>query len=74
MPVMPLTCVSYYYITANTYAPGNLILNRPARPRYLVEHRRRLVDDRTRISNRMTALLKLYDETQSAPSACGGDE
>ncbi|MFN2454514.1 MAG: IS110 family transposase [Pyrinomonadaceae bacterium] len=28
--------------------------------RYLVEHRRRLVDDRTRISNRLTALLKLY--------------
>jgi transposase len=28
--------------------------------RYLVEHRRRLVDDRTRISNRMTALLKCY--------------
>ena len=27
---------------------------------YLVEHRRRLVDDRTRISNRLTALLKLY--------------
>lgn len=27
--------------------------------RYLVEHRRRLVDDRTRISNRLTALLKL---------------
>jgi transposase len=27
---------------------------------YLVEHRRRLVDDRTRLSNRMTALLKLY--------------
>jgi transposase len=28
--------------------------------RYLVEHRRRLVDDRTRISNRMTSLLKCY--------------
>jgi transposase len=28
--------------------------------RYLVEHRRRLVDDRTRIGNRMTALLKCY--------------
>lgn len=28
--------------------------------RYLVEHRRRLVDDRTRLSNRMTALLKGY--------------
>lgn len=28
--------------------------------RYLVEHRRRLVDDRTRLSNRLTALLKLY--------------
>jgi transposase len=28
--------------------------------RYLVEHRRRLVDDRTRTSNRMTALLKCY--------------
>ena len=28
--------------------------------RYLVEHRRRLVGDRTRISNRMTALLKCY--------------
>jgi transposase len=28
--------------------------------RYLVEHRRRLVSDRTRISNRMTALLKCY--------------
>lgn len=28
--------------------------------RYLVEHRRRLVDDRTRISNRLTALLKCY--------------
>ncbi len=28
--------------------------------RYLVEHRRRLVDDRTRISNRVTALLKCY--------------
>lgn len=27
---------------------------------YLVEHRRRLVNDRTRISNRMTALLKSY--------------
>jgi transposase len=27
---------------------------------YLVEHRRRVVGDRTRISNRMTALLKLY--------------
>jgi hypothetical protein len=27
---------------------------------YLVEHRRRLVSDRTRISNRMTALLKAY--------------
>jgi transposase len=27
---------------------------------YLVEHRRRLVDDRTRISNRLTALLKCY--------------
>jgi transposase len=27
---------------------------------YLVEHRRRVVCDRTRISNRMTALLKLY--------------
>lgn len=27
---------------------------------YLVEHRRRIVGDRTRISNRMTALLKLY--------------
>ncbi len=27
---------------------------------YLVEHRRRVVSDRTRISNRMTALLKLY--------------
>jgi transposase len=28
--------------------------------RYLVEHRRHLIDDRTRISNRLTALLKLY--------------
>ncbi len=28
--------------------------------RYLVEHRRRLVDDRTRLSNRLTSLLKLY--------------
>ena len=28
--------------------------------RYLVEHRRRIVSDRTRISNRMTALLKCY--------------
>lgn len=28
--------------------------------RYLVEHRRRLVGDQTRISNRMTAQLKLY--------------
>src|SRR5215216_6558774 len=28
--------------------------------RYLVEHRRRLVDDRTRTSNRMTSLLKCY--------------
>jgi transposase len=28
--------------------------------RYLVEHRRRLVDDRTRVSNRMTSLLKSY--------------
>ncbi|MDT4954717.1 MAG: hypothetical protein QOJ02_2855 [Acidobacteriota bacterium] len=28
--------------------------------RHLVEHRRRLVSDRTRISNRMTALLKCY--------------
>jgi len=28
--------------------------------KYLVEHRRRLVGDKTRISNRMTALLKLY--------------
>ncbi|HEV7376429.1 MAG TPA: IS110 family transposase [Pyrinomonadaceae bacterium] len=28
--------------------------------RYLVEHRRRLVADRTRLSNRMTALLKCY--------------
>jgi transposase len=28
--------------------------------RYLVEHRRRLVDDRTRTSNRMTSLLKGY--------------
>src|SRR4051812_30574050 len=27
---------------------------------YLVEHRRRLVGDRTRISNRMTSLLKTY--------------
>ena len=27
---------------------------------YLVEHRRRVVADRTRVSNRMTALLKLY--------------
>lgn len=27
---------------------------------YLVEHRRRVVSDRTRASNRMTALLKLY--------------
>ncbi len=27
---------------------------------YLVEHRRRLVDDRTRLSNRLTALLKSY--------------
>jgi transposase len=27
---------------------------------YLVEHRRKLVNDRTRLSNRMTALLKLY--------------
>ena len=27
---------------------------------FLVEHRRRLVNDRTRISNRMTALLKSY--------------
>lgn len=30
------------------------------RLQYLVEHRRRVVGDRTRISNRMTALLKLY--------------
>ena len=30
------------------------------RLQYLVEHRRRVVSDRTRISNRMTALLKLY--------------
>lgn len=28
--------------------------------KYLVEHRRRLVSDKTRLSNRMTALLKLY--------------
>jgi len=28
--------------------------------RYLVEHRRRLVGDRTRFSNRMTSLLKCY--------------
>ncbi|MCA1849511.1 MAG: IS110 family transposase [Acidobacteria bacterium] len=28
--------------------------------RYLVEHRRRLISDRTRISNRMTSLLKCY--------------
>jgi len=28
--------------------------------RYLVEHRRRLVGDRTRLSNRMTSLLKCY--------------
>ena len=28
--------------------------------RYLVEHRRRLVGDRTRLSNRLTALLKCY--------------
>jgi transposase len=28
--------------------------------RYLVEHRRRLVHDRTRISNRLTSLLKCY--------------
>jgi len=28
--------------------------------RYLVEHRRRLIGDRTRISNRMTSLLKCY--------------
>jgi transposase len=28
--------------------------------RYLVEHRRRLVSDRTRISNRLTSLLKCY--------------
>ncbi len=28
--------------------------------RYLVEHRRRLVSDRTRLSNRMTSLLKGY--------------
>ncbi len=28
--------------------------------RYLVEHRRRLVGDRTRISNRLTSLLKCY--------------
>jgi transposase len=28
--------------------------------RFLVEHRRRLVNDRTRISNRLTALLKSY--------------
>lgn len=27
---------------------------------YLVEHRRKLVNDRTRLSNRMSALLKLY--------------
>ena len=27
---------------------------------YLVEHRRRVVSDRTRVSNRITALLKLY--------------
>jgi transposase len=27
---------------------------------YLVEHRRRLIDDRTRISNRLTSLLKIY--------------
>ena len=28
--------------------------------RYLVEHRRRLIGDRTRITNRMTSLLKCY--------------
>jgi hypothetical protein len=28
--------------------------------RYLVEHRRRLVGDRTRLSNRLTSLLKCY--------------
>jgi transposase len=28
--------------------------------RYLVEHRRRLIGDRTRISNRLTSLLKCY--------------
>jgi transposase len=28
--------------------------------RYLVEHRRRLVSDRTRVSNRLTSLLKCY--------------
>jgi transposase len=28
--------------------------------RYLVEHRRRLIGDRTRLSNRMTSLLKCY--------------
>jgi transposase len=28
--------------------------------RYLIEHRRRLVDDRTRLSNRLTSLLKCY--------------
>ena len=28
--------------------------------RYLVGHRRRLIGDRTRISNRMTSLLKCY--------------
>jgi hypothetical protein len=27
---------------------------------YMVEHRRKLVNDRTRVSNRMSALLKLY--------------
>lgn len=27
---------------------------------YLVEHRRRVVSDRTRVSNQMTTLLKLY--------------
>jgi Transposase len=28
--------------------------------RYLVEHRRRLIGDRTRLTNRMTSLLKCY--------------
>jgi transposase len=46
---------------------------------YLVEHRRRLVDDRSRISNRLTSLLKGKSSTGSPtsarswwPSSCSG--